>query len=51
MPMILEIVIAMLACARIGVVHSIVVSLKKTVYTIILFKFVVGLYAKMYDVT
>lgn len=31
MPMISEIVIAMLACARIGAVHSIVVSIKQII--------------------
>lgn len=36
MPMILEIVITMLACSRIGAVHSIVVSYKKILYKFIL---------------
>lgn len=30
MPMVVELVVAMLACARIGAVHSIVVSLDKS---------------------
>lgn len=34
MPMVVELVVAMLACARIGAVHSIVVSLDESVQSI-----------------
>lgn len=44
MPMVLEIVVAMLSCARIGAIHSIVVSCKPFLLTmIVLFVVLLGL--------